>query len=92
MTDSILCAKLGKTGSRLAAPPFPGQLGEKIHQQISQEAWRLWLSHQTMLINEYRLSLIDPKAREFLRKEMENYFFGHGSDKPSGFVPPEQKN
>ena len=91
MNDTILCVKLGKEGARLAAPPFPGNLGERIYQQVSSEAWRLWLGHQTMLINEYRLSLIDPKAREFLRTEMEKYFFGSGSDKPSGFVHPDKK-
>ena len=54
MNDTILCVKLGKEGARLAAPPFPGNLGERIYQQVSSEAWRLWLGHQTMLINEYR--------------------------------------
>lgn len=91
MSDTIVCIKLGKEGTRLTAPPFPGKLGEQIYQQVSSEAWRLWLGHQTMLINEYRLSLIDPKAREFLRTEMEKYFFGSGSDKPSGFVPQDEK-
>lgn len=69
------------------APPFPGELGEKIFNQVSKQAWKMWLSHQTMLINEYRLSLIDPKAREFLRNEMQNYFFGEGSIIPGGFTP-----
>jgi Fe-S cluster biosynthesis and repair protein YggX len=91
MTETIVCIKLGKEGARLAAPPFPGKLGELIYQRVSSEAWRLWLGHQTMLINEYRLSLVDPQAREFLRTEMEKYFFGSGSDKPSGFVPPDKK-
>lgn len=92
MSDLVMCAKLKKEASRLAAPPFPGKLGEQIYRDVSAEAWKMWLGHQTMLINEYRLSLIDPQAREFLRTEMEKYFFGLGSDKPSGFVPKEEKN
>ena len=71
----------------MSAPPFPGELGERIFNQVSKQAWKMWLSHQTMLINEYRLSLIDPKAREFLRNEMQNYFFGDGSQTPGGFTP-----
>lgn len=91
MTDTVICAKLQKEAPRLAAAPFPGKLGERIYQDVSAEAWKMWLGHQTMLINEYRLSLIDPTARDFLRTEMEKYFFGEGSDKPSGFVPANKK-
>lgn len=87
MNNSVFCVKLQKEGIRLAAPPFPGHLGEQIYQHVCKEAWSMWLAHQTMLINEYRLALIDPQAREFLRNEMEKYFFGTGSDKPSGFIP-----
>ncbi len=91
MSPTIFCTKLQKDAEQLSAPPFPGKLGEQIYQQVCKEAWSLWLAHQTMLINEYRLSMIDPKAREFLREEMEKYFFGTGSEKPSGFVPENQK-
>jgi len=87
MTTTVFCIKLQKEGEHLKAPPFPGKLGEQIYQQVCKEAWTQWLGHQTMLINEYRLSLIDPKAREFLRTEMEKYFFGSGSEKPEGFNP-----
>ena len=87
MTRTIDCFKLKKSLPGLAKAPFPGPLGERIYNQISQEAWTMWISHQTMLINEYRLSLIEPTAREYLRKEMENYFFGEGSKKPDGFSP-----
>ena len=89
MTHHVFCAKLNQEAEGLDAPPFPGPFGEKIYNQISKDAWKMWLSHQTMLINEYRLSLIDTKAREFLREEMEKYFFGEGSTKPSGYVPTE---
>jgi Fe-S cluster biosynthesis and repair protein YggX len=87
MTRQLLCQKLQQQLDGFDAPPFPGPLGERIFQHISKKAWQQWLSHQTMLINEYRLSLIDPKAREFLQIEMEKYFFGEGSETPSGFTP-----
>lgn len=87
MTRQVFCEKLKQEAEGLSAPPFPGPLGEKIFNQISKQAWQMWLSHQTMLINEYRLSLIDPKAREFLLEEMKKYFFGEGSQAPSGYVP-----
>ena len=87
MTRPVFCVKLNQETEGMDAPPFPGELGEKIFNQVSKQAWKMWLSHQTMLINEYRLSLIDPKAREFLRNEMQNYFFGDGSATPGGFTP-----
>ena len=86
MPRQIFCSKLNEPADAMSAPPFPGPLGEKIFNHISQQAWKMWLSHQTMLINEYRLSLMDPKAREFLRDEMQKYFFGEGSDKPAGYT------
>ena len=87
MTRQIMCVKLNQEAEAMSAPPFPGELGERIFNQVSKQAWKMWLSHQTMLINEYRLSLIDPKAREFLRNEMQNYFFGDGAQTPGGFTP-----
>ena len=82
----IYCAKLQKEAEGLDNPPMPGELGKKIYDQISKEAWQLWLNHQTMLINEYRLSMIDPKSRTFLLEEMDKFLFGSGSEKPAGFV------
>ena len=87
MTYLVYCAKLKKEATGLMQPPLPGELGKKIYEHISQEAWQLWLAHQTMLINEYRLSMIDPSARAFLLKEMEKFLFEEGSEKPAGFVP-----
>jgi Fe-S cluster biosynthesis and repair protein YggX len=84
----IHCVKLGKSAPGLERPPYPGVIGQKVFDEVSAEAWQLWLGHQTMLINEYRLSLIDPKSRSFLREEMEKFLFGSGSEKPAGFVPP----
>ena len=84
------CVKLDKEADGLKWITYPGELGERIFQQVSQEAWQMWLSHQTMLINEYRLTPIEPKARKFLEEEMEKFFFGDGSEKPKEFVEPEK--
>jgi len=88
MTRMVHCVKLGREAPGLARPPYPGELGKRIFENVSQEAWRMWLAHQTMLINEYRLTPIEPKARKFLEEEMEKYFFGPGSEKPKEYVPP----
>ncbi|MFZ5592869.1 MAG: oxidative damage protection protein [Pseudomonadota bacterium] len=88
MTRMIHCAKLNKEAEGLATPPYPGALGKRIYESVSKEAWQMWLKHQTMLINEYRLVLVDPKARQFLEGEMEKFFFGDGSAMPGGYVPP----
>jgi Fe-S cluster biosynthesis and repair protein YggX len=85
----IYCKKLDKQAEGLDFPPYPGELGKKIHEHISKEAWGMWLNHQTMLINEYRLNMLDPQARDFLKKEMEKFLFGEGSEKPAGYVPTE---
>lgn len=91
MTRMVHCVKLGREAEGLDRPPYPGELGQRIFENVSKEAWRGWLGHQTMLINEYRLTPIDPKAREFLVKEMENYFFGEGAATPPDYRPPEQQ-
>ena len=90
MSRKVHCAKLNKEADGLNAITYPGELGERIFQQVSQEAWQMWLSHQTMLINEYRLTPIEPKARKFLEEEMEKFFFGGGSETPKEFVEPEK--
>jgi Fe-S cluster biosynthesis and repair protein YggX len=89
MSRRVHCVKLGKEAEGLDAPTYPGELGQRIFEQVSKEAWQLWLRHQTMLINEHRLTPVDPKARKFLEEEMEKFFFGGGSAVPGGFVSPE---
>jgi Fe-S cluster biosynthesis and repair protein YggX len=91
MTRMVKCVKLGKEAEGLDYQTYPGDLGKKVFDNVSKEAWQLWLGHQTMLMNEYRLSPIDPKARKFLEGEMEKYFFGEGSQLPTGYVPPSSK-
>jgi|TARA_B100000470_G_scaffold197682_1_gene167829 Fe-S cluster biosynthesis and repair protein YggX len=90
MSRKVHCVKLDKEAEGLNAVTYPGELGKRIYEQVSQEAWQMWLGHQTMLINEYRLTPIEPKAREFLEEEMEKFFFGGGSEKPKDFVEPEK--
>ena len=90
MSRSVQCVKLNKEAEGLKFAPYPGELGKRIFENVSQDAWKMWLSHQTMLINEYRLTPIEPKARKFLEEEMEKFFFGQGSEKPKEYVPPEK--
>jgi Fe-S cluster biosynthesis and repair protein YggX len=91
MSRTVQCVKLGKPAEGLDKPTYPGELGQRIFEQVSKEAWQLWLKHQTILINEHRLSPIDPKARKFLEEEMEKFFFGGGSTVPGGFVMPVKR-
>ena len=86
MARMVNCVKLGKEAEGLAFPTYPGDLGKRIYENVSKEAWAQWIKHQTMLINEYRLSPMDPKARKYLEGEMDKFFFGEGSKAPEGFV------
>ena len=90
MSRQVHCVKLDKDAEGLDMPPYPGELGQRIFENVSKEAWQLWLRQQTMLINEHRLSLADPKTRKFLEQEMEKFFFGSGSALPGGFVSPDR--
>ncbi len=89
MTRMIQCAYLKREAPGLDRPPYPGELGKRVYEGISKEAWSLWLKHQTMLINEYRLTPIEPKARKFLEGEMDKFLFGTGAKPPEGFRPQE---
>lgn len=88
MTRTVFCHKLGRESEGLSFAPWPGPLGQRIYAEISQEAWQQWLAHQTMLINEYRLNPLDPKARQMLSQEMEKFLFGGEVSQPAGYVPP----
>jgi Fe-S cluster biosynthesis and repair protein YggX len=84
----IQCAYLKKEAEGLDFAPYPGELGKRIYGQISKEAWQMWMKHQTMLVNENRLNLADQRARQYLARQMERFFFGEGADEVSGYVPP----
>ena len=90
MARVIHCVKLGREAEGLDFAPWPGELGKRIFENVSKEAWQQWVQHQTMLINENRLNALNPEHRKFLQGEMEQYFFGAGSEKPEGYVPPAE--
>ncbi len=89
MTRKVTCVLLGAEADGLDYQPYPGELGERIYNNVSAEAWQRWVAHQTMLINEYRLTPFEAKARKFLEGEMEKFFFGEGATTPEGYVAPE---
>lgn len=89
MTRTIYCQKQQQQSEGLAFVPWPGALGKRVFENIGKAAWAQWLAHQTMLINENRLSPLDPKHRAFLETEMEKFLFGDGAEKPAGYIPPE---
>ena len=90
MTRKVHCLKLGKEAEGLDYVPYPGELGQRVYDNISAQIWQQWVDHQTMLINEYRLTPMEPKARKFLEDEMEKFLFGEGSEKPKEFVDPNE--
>lgn len=88
MARMVNCIKLGREAEGLDFPPYPGELGKKIFESVSKEAWQQWLRHQTMLVNENRLNLADARARKYLAEQMEKHFFGVGADGVAGYVAP----
>lgn len=88
MARMVKCVKLGRELPGLDEPPFDTPLGQKIYENVSAEAWRMWGEHSKMLLNEYRLQPWKPEAQQFLVEQMEAYFFGPGSSLPKEFVPP----
>jgi Fe-S cluster biosynthesis and repair protein YggX len=89
MNRTVFCVKLQREAEGLDYAPWPGELGQRIYASISKQAWQEWLAHQTMLINENRISPLDPKARAFLAAQMEKFLFGEGAEKPAGYVPED---
>jgi len=89
MTRTVHCVVLKSEAPGLDRVPYPGPLGQRIFEQVSREGWSRWVKHQVMLINENRLSPVEPKARKFLEGEMEKFFFGSGSERPPDYKPPE---
>ncbi|MEJ7138398.1 oxidative damage protection protein [Amphibiibacter pelophylacis] len=89
MTRMVQCVYLKKEAPGMTYAPYPGELGARIYNQISHEAFEAWKRHQTMLVNENRLNLADLRARQYLARQMEQFLFGGGGDQPAGYVPPE---
>lgn len=90
MPRMVFCVKIGRELPGLEAQPFPGELGERIFNEVSAEGYQLWASHATLLINHYGLHPSDPETRKLLRKEMIEFFFGENARLPDGWVPPGQ--
>ena len=90
MTRMVKCVVLGEEAEGLDFQPYPGELGKRVYENVSKAGWAQWMKHQTMIINEYRLSTVDPQARKFIEEEMEKFFFGGGTEAPEGYVPPEE--
>ncbi|MBI5256296.1 MAG: oxidative damage protection protein [Burkholderiales bacterium] len=88
MARTVQCVLLKKEAEGLDYAMYPGELGKRIYDNVSKEAWQQWLRHQTMLVNENRLNLADQRARQYLARQMERFFFGEGADQPAGYVPP----
>lgn len=88
MARMVNCIKLGREAEGLALPPYPGELGRRIYENVSNEAWQQWIRQQTMIINENRLHLADPAHRKYLAEQVEKHFFGDGADSVQGYVPP----
>jgi Fe-S cluster biosynthesis and repair protein YggX len=87
MARQVMCVKLKREAEGLDFPPYPGELGRRLFESVSKEAWKQWLEQQKMLVNENRLNLADKKARDYLVQQMEKHFFGEGADRAAGFVP-----
>jgi Fe-S cluster biosynthesis and repair protein YggX len=88
MSRMVQCIKLKREAEALDFPPYPGELGKRIFDNVSKEAWKQWLEQQKMLVNENRLNLSDIKARKYLAEQMEKHFFGEGAETAQGYVPP----
>ena len=89
MARMVNCVKLGREAEGLDFAPMPGELGKRLFENVSKEAWQQWIRYQTMLINENRLNLADPRARAYLAEQVQKNFFGDGAEAVSGYVPPQ---
>jgi Fe-S cluster biosynthesis and repair protein YggX len=87
MVRMVQCAKLGRLLPGLEKPPFPDELGQRIYEEISEEAWKQWQGQLTIMINHYGLNLLDPDTREMLNRQMEEFFFGAQPEMPEGWTP-----
>ncbi|PXF31648.1 iron transporter [Pokkaliibacter plantistimulans] len=91
MTRTVFCRKYQKDMDGMERPPFPGPKGQDLYEHISRQAWQDWLAHQTMLINEKRLNMMDMQSRKLLQEEMDKFFAGEDVTKIEGYVPPSEK-
>ncbi|MEK6575412.1 MAG: oxidative damage protection protein [Chloroflexota bacterium] len=91
MARTVKCVKLGRELPGLSRPPFPGELGKRVYENVSQQAWDLWQQQSTLLINHYGLKLADPRAQEFLMEQLGDFFFGEDAAMPEGWIPEDER-
>ncbi|MGD0957425.1 MAG: oxidative damage protection protein [Candidatus Acidiferrales bacterium] len=85
----VKCVKLGRELPGLDRPPWKGEIGKRIYDNVSKEAWAMWINHSKMLLNEFRLNPLDPNSQKIMEEQMEQFFFGEGAKLPEGYVPPK---
>lgn len=90
-TRMVKCVKFGKELPGLTEIPWSGDLGKRVFETVSQEAWKMWIEHSKMIMNEYRLNPLDPQSHQIMSEQMEQFFFGEGAKLPEGYVPPRAK-
>jgi Fe-S cluster biosynthesis and repair protein YggX len=90
MAQTVKCVKLGQELPGLNRPPFPGELGQRVFENVSQAAWQMWQQQSALLINHYGLTLRDPAAQKFLMEQLEEFFFGEGAQMPEEWTPEDQ--
>ena len=88
---TVMCIKFGKEMPGLDRIPWKGDIGKRVFENVSKEAWKLWLEHSKMIMNEYRLNPLDPNSQKIMTEQMEQFFFGEGAKLPEGYVPPKAK-
>ena len=87
----VKCVKFQRELPGLDEPPFDNELGKRIFENVSKDAWKMWLEHMKMILNEYRLNLAERESQQIIKQQMEEYFFGEGSALPPDYVPPRAK-
>jgi Fe-S cluster biosynthesis and repair protein YggX len=90
-TRMVKCVKFGKELPGLDRVPWKGEIGKRIYENVSKEAWKLWIEHSKMIMNEYRLNPLDPNSQKIMEEQLEQFFFGAGAQLPEGYVPPKAK-
>jgi Fe-S cluster biosynthesis and repair protein YggX len=88
---TVMCVKFGKKMEGLDRVPWKGELGQKIYENVSKEAWKMWIEHSKMIMNEYRLNPLDPQSQKIMEEQMDQFFFGEGAKLPEGYVAPRAK-
>jgi Fe-S cluster biosynthesis and repair protein YggX len=88
----VMCVKFGKEMEGLDRVPWRGDLGKRVYENVSKEAWKLWIEHSKMIMNEYRLNPLDPQSQKVMEEQLEQFFFGEGAKLPEGYVAPKAKS